>query len=139
MKKKQKDFIALRATGLSFDKISTKLNTHKSTLIEWSKLFQEDIQDLQFIDLQQLKEKYKQTTTNRYEQLLKHLNKIDKAMDDMDISKLSFLDLMKSRENILSKVTQIEENTTHSTNIKEPNTSFVLNMEESVKIKLSEL
>ena len=48
MNAKQREFILLRADGLSYDKIASQLKTTKSTLIQWSKLFEDEIKDIQF-------------------------------------------------------------------------------------------
>jgi len=43
---KHNQFIALRAEGVSFDKIATKLKVGKQTLIQWSKYFEDEIKAL---------------------------------------------------------------------------------------------
>ena len=43
MTNKQREFILLRADGLSFDKIATTLKVSKASLILWSKLLEEQI------------------------------------------------------------------------------------------------
>lgn len=58
MDAKQREFILLRADGLSYDKIAKKLNTAKTTLIQWSKLFEDEIKELQFHAMAELKEAY---------------------------------------------------------------------------------
>ncbi len=58
MNNKQKQFIVLRADGISFDKIAEKLKTSKPTLIKWNKDFEDDIKDLQFEAFIQLKETF---------------------------------------------------------------------------------
>ena len=40
---KQMEFVTLRADGLSFDKIAKQLKISKATLIQWSKLFEDNI------------------------------------------------------------------------------------------------
>ena len=42
---KQMEFITLRADGLSFDKIAKQLKISKATLIQWSKLFEDNIKE----------------------------------------------------------------------------------------------
>ena len=48
MNKTQREFILLRADGISFDKIATQLKVSKATLIQWSKLFENEIKEIQF-------------------------------------------------------------------------------------------
>jgi hypothetical protein len=142
MKQKQKDFLTLRADGLSFDKIAKKLNTHKTTLIEWSKIYSKELSDLQFINLQQLKEQYKHTTTERYKQLLKHLNKIDEALEGIDLQTANIKDLMMVRNDLLDKLSKIEARAEHTTSLKEPsilNQPLTLEDDTPIKVKLDEL
>ena len=136
MNKKQKEFLLLRADGLSYDKISQKLNTHKTTLIEWSKLFENEIKDLQFINLQQLKEEYKHTTTERYKRLLKYLNKIDKAIEEIKLEKVSIKDLMLIRNDLILEINKVESTAIHTTPYKEDD-SFIF--QKDAKVKLDEL
>ena len=87
MNKKQKEFILLRADGLSFDKIATKLKTSKPTLIQWSKLFEDKIEQIQFEAFVEIKEAFSWNTKKRYETLLKQLDKIDKGIIGADLTK----------------------------------------------------
>jgi len=111
MKAKEKEFLILRTNGLSFDKISKKLNVSKPTLVKWSKIYQDEIQDLKAMDLLALKEKYQYTQKKTYETLLKQLEKVETAITNTDFSKLSIKDLILTKANILEKVEEIESNT----------------------------
>lgn len=71
MNSKQNKFIIFRAEGISFDTIAEELKTSKSTLIQWSKLFEDEIKSLQFETFIQIKEVYSWNTKNKYETLLK--------------------------------------------------------------------
>lgn len=66
MNPKQKQFIILRADGVTFDNIAITLKTAKSTLIKWSRLFKDDINDLQFESMVILKEEFEDTKKNKY-------------------------------------------------------------------------
>jgi len=136
MNEKQKDFLLLRANGLSYDKISQKLNTHKTTLIAWSKLLENEIKDLQFINLQQLKEEYKHTTTERYKRLLQYLTKIDKAIEKVELEKVSIKDLFLIRNDLMLEINKIELVSIHTTPYMEDD-DFTLQKE--AKVKLDEL
>jgi hypothetical protein len=57
MAKDDDKFIELTAMGLSYDKISKQLKVSKSTLIEWSKVFEPGIRHLRNIKLEPLREK----------------------------------------------------------------------------------
>ena len=111
MKAKEKEFLILRTNGLSFDKIAKKLNVSKPTLVKWSKIYQDEIQDLKAMDLLALKEKYQYTQKKTYETLLKQLEKVETAITNTDFSKLNIKDLMLTKANLLEKIEQIESNT----------------------------
>ena len=139
MKPKQREFLTLRADGLSYDKIAKKLKVHKTTLIEWSKTFSNEIKDLQFLNLQQLKEEYKHTTIERYRQLLKHLNKVDEAIEALDLNTANIKDLILARNDLLEKINKIEAKAEHSTQLTEP---LYTNFEDDnipIKARLNEL
>ena len=77
MTAKQREFILLRADGLSFDKLATKLKASKSVLIQWSKLFEEQIKEIQFEAFVRIKELHSFNTQQRYNTLLEQLTIID--------------------------------------------------------------
>jgi transposase len=54
----KKEFIILRGKGLSYNKIASKLNVSKTTLIEWSKEFEREIANLKTIELEELQQMY---------------------------------------------------------------------------------
>jgi len=109
MNSKQKDFILFRADGISYDKIAKKLQASKPTLIQWSKLFEDDIKELQFQAFIQIKEAYSWNTKKRYETLLKQLNKIDEGILDADLSTMRIKDLFTIKNDILLQVDKIEK------------------------------
>jgi len=113
MNEKQKRFIVLRADGLSFDKIAKEIETSKPTLIKWSKLFKEDIADLQFQDMSDLKEKYRYDKKSQYEQLLQQLEKFNNGINDADLSEAKIKDLHSIRNDLLLKIEAIEQHTTY--------------------------
>ncbi len=114
MTENQKQFLVLRADGMTFDNIALKLKVTKPTLMKWSKLFKDDINDLKCLAILALKEEYKYTQKGKYEILLKHLKKVDEAIEKKDLSKVSIKDLLALKNDILD-----------SLNITESNTNFV--------------
>jgi len=82
-------FIELRAKGLSFDKIAKELKTSKQTLIDWSKEFQLDIQNLQAIELETLQEEFLALKRHRIESIGKTMQKINQALDKTDFSEIT--------------------------------------------------
>jgi len=138
MNDKQKKFLILRAEGLSFDKIVKELSVSKPTLIQWGKLFKSDIQDLQFLELRDLKEKYRYDKKAQYEQLLKQLEKFNKAIDEADLSSATIKDLHLIRNDILFKLEQIEKQTVY-TNTNLTSTCGITGDTENVTVQLNEL
>lgn len=111
MTQKQQQFLTLRADGLSLDKIAKEINITKPTLIKWSSLLANELNDLKALSMLALKEEYKYTQKSKYETLLKHLKKIDKAIEDKDLSSVSIKDLMLLKNDILDKLNHTELNT----------------------------
>ena len=138
MSDNQKQFLILRADGLSFDKIVKKLNVSKPTLIKWSRIFKEDIQDLQFQDMRDLKERYSYDKKAQYEQLLKQLEKFNKGIDEADLSSATIKDIHLIRNDIIFKLEQIEKRTTFVNTGLETTCSITGN-KENVTIQLNEL
>ncbi len=138
MNDKQKKFLLLRADGLSFDKIAKELKVSKPTLIQWSRLFQDDIQDLQFQDMRDLKEQYQYNKRSQYEQLLKHLQKFDKAIEEADLSSATIKDLHLIRNDILFKLEQIEKKTSFI-NTGLVSTCEITGNKENITLQLNEL
>ena len=93
MNSKQREFILLRADGISFDKIATQLKTSKPTLIQWSKLFDDEIEEVQFEAFIKIKEAYSWNKKEKYETLLKQLEKINDGIDKADLAATSIKDL----------------------------------------------
>jgi len=81
-------FIQLRAGGLSFDKISKKLNVSKPTLIEWSKELRTEIANLKAIELEALQEKYYISKKKRIELLGSQLDKVNKELEKRKLSEI---------------------------------------------------
>ncbi|KIM06570.1 MAG: hypothetical protein KU29_08535 [Sulfurovum sp. FS06-10] len=109
MDAKQREFILLRADGISYDKIALQLKTSKATLIQWSKLFEDEIKDIQFQSFLQIKETYSYSQKTKYETLLKQLNKIDDAILEADLTGTQIKDLFTIKNNISSQLETIEK------------------------------
>lgn len=134
----QKRFLILRSDGMTFDKIALELKTGKSTLISWSKLFQSDIEDMQFLAMQKIKEEYAQTQVQKYSQLMKHLKKFDDAIDSADFSEEKIKDILTSRNNIAFQINQMETKTIY-TNLNLTKKCEIMGTTDNVTMKLSEL
>ena len=107
----QKKFLILRSDGMTFDKIALELKTGKSTLISWSKLFQSDIEDMQFLAMQKIKEEYAQTQVQKYRQLMELLKKFDDGIKKANFTDEKIKDLYTIRNNIAFQINSMESKT----------------------------
>ena len=140
MNKKQQEFVVMRSQCISFDEISKQLNTSKPSLIKWSKKFQIEIDDLKFEMMVQLKEQFQYSYQKKYEQLLKQLEKIDKAILEIDLSDTSLKDLILAQKNIQESITNLERSVSlRKTDVSE----FILQIddqfEKEIPLYLSEV
>lgn len=136
MNSKQREFILFRADGISFDKIATKLKTSKPTLIQWSKLFEDDIKDLQFQAFIKIKESYNAKKKDRYETLLKQLEKIDDSILNSNLKEVSVKDLFTIKNHILYQIDNIEKTVSADAKVTLTNE---FGMKEKLSIKLNEI
>lgn len=136
MDAKQREFILLRADGLSYDKIALKLKTAKSTLIQWSKLFEEDIKELQFHAMAELKEVYSWNLKSKYETLLKQLQKIDDAILEADLSTTQIKDLFTIKQSLVFQLESLEKKVSIKSNVV---TTNVLGKQEDIPMRLNEV
>jgi len=81
-------FVALRAKGLSFENIAKELNTSKSTLIEWSRLYFEEIRALRQLEDEILLESYSIGKKHRLALLSGMLEKLKEKVKDMDLNQI---------------------------------------------------
>ena len=135
MTKQQMEFITLRAGGLSFDKIAKQLKVSKVTLIQWSKLFEDNIKELQFLAMVEIKKQFSHSIKSRYEILLKQLDKIDNAILEADLSEESLKDLIQLQQHTYSQITMIENKVSVSAYV---TTENELGYKEGLKLKLNE-
>ena len=109
MDAKQREFILLRDNGETYDAIAKKLKTSKATLIQWSKLFKDEMEELQFHSFIQIKEAYSYNQKSKYETLLKQLNKIDDAILEADLTGTQIKDLFMIKNTLSNQLEYIEK------------------------------
>ena len=136
MNKQQREFILLRADGISFDKIATQLKVSKASLIQWSKLFEDEIKEIQFEAFIKIKELYTFTTQSRYKKLLEQLTIIDDGIESADLSKATIKDLFTIKNDILMQLDKIENKITADPKITQKNE---FGMTERLILKLNEI
>lgn len=136
MDAKQREFILLRADGISYDKIALQLKTSKATLIQWSKLFEDEIKDIQFQSFLQIKEAYAYSQKSKYETLLKQLSKIDDAIFEADLTGTQIKDLFAIKNNISSQLEAIEKRISTDAKV---TTTNEFGHKEHLRLKLNEV
>ncbi|MGJ0338113.1 helix-turn-helix domain-containing protein [Aliarcobacter cryaerophilus] len=132
---KQMEFITLRADGLSFDKIAKQLKISKATLIQWSKLFEDNIKELQFYAMVEVKKSFNHSIKSRYEVLLKQLDKIDNAILNADLSEESLKDLIQLQQHTSTQIAMIEDKVSVGAYVTKTNE---LGYKEDLRLKLNE-
>ena len=136
MNKQQREFILLRADGISFDKIATQLKVSKASLIQWSKLFEDEIKEIQFEAFIKIKELHSFNTQKRYNTLLEQLTIIDEGIKSADLSKATIKDLFTIKNDILMQLDKIENKITADPKITQKNE---FGMIERLTLKLNEI
>ena len=138
MNAKQKEFIVLRADGITFDNIAATLKTSKSTLIKWSRLYQNEINDIQFESMVKIKEEFEHTRINKYKILLEQLQKIDDAILEKNLKETSLKELFLIKSNIDNQLNRLEDKSTlKDSGLQRFNEIY--NKNEMIEIKLNDV
>lgn len=85
----QQHFIKLRSQGWSFARIATELNVCKQTLINWSRKFQCQIQNLRAIELEALQHEILDSRENRLKTLGDQLHRAQAELAKRDLADVS--------------------------------------------------
>ena len=136
MNKTQREFILLRADGVSFDKIATQLKVSKASLIQWSKLFENEIKEIQFEAFMKIKELHSFNTQSRYKTLLEQLTIIDDGIVNADFSKSNVKDLFTVKNDILMQLDKIENKIKTNARVTVTND---FGLTEKLELKLNEV
>lgn len=80
----QKRFVLLRSQGLSFNRIAEQLKVSKPTLIQWSRLYQFEIQNLRALETEALAEQCFATQRERWEQIARDLGRVEAELATRD-------------------------------------------------------
>lgn len=132
----QSSFIGLRAEGISFNAIAKELKVSKPTLIQWSKLFENEIKDLQFDTFVTIKESHSWSSRQKYETMLKQLGKIDDAILEADLTQSSIKDLFTVKTNLLMQLETMEKKISVDTKL---NQTDDFGNVERLRLKLNEV
>lgn len=85
---KKKEFIRLRAEGLSFRAIQDKLGVSKSTCQKWDQTCKDEVAAMKAESMRELYTAYNMTREARIKKLGDTLNRLQDALDSVDLSKL---------------------------------------------------
>lgn len=85
----REQFVELRASGLSYEKIARKLKISKQTLIEWGKQLEIQVRNLRAIELETLREKYAMSKKAKIKFYGERLRAIRKEFEGRDLKDLS--------------------------------------------------
>ena len=117
---KKEKFIELRASGMSFEKISKQLDISKPTLLKFAKEFRSEVERLHFIHLEAMAEKYKMLKIARIEAFGKLLEQVEVALDSADFKSMAPEKLVELKLKLNEKIQQelsdsftIEKNIVH--------------------------
>jgi len=87
-------FINLRAQGMAFAKIADELKVSKPTLIEWSRRYQFEIQNLRTVETEALAAQCLASRQHRWEQLGLHLRQVEEELAKRDLSEIPVSQLL---------------------------------------------
>lgn len=116
-KEKKEQFIIMRAEGHSYSKIAQELGISKSTCTAWAKDFKERIADLESEELTELKARYKMTKAGYIEKLGATLEKIDRAIEQADLSTVPADKLLKLKLEYEEKLRAEHDPENHQENL----------------------
>lgn len=95
MEVKIEEFIALRASGLSFEKISKQIKISKPTLITWSRKYEAEIHNEKMSIIDSLKDTYGRTKESRVQILSTLTDKLMKEFSGRDLGDVPADKLLK--------------------------------------------
>ena len=104
-------------------------------MLQWSKLFEAEIKDLQFESFLQIKEAYSWSVKTKYETTLKQLNKIDDAILNADLASSNIKDLFTIKNSLLFQLEAIEKKISVDAKITQTDE---YGLKEALRLKLSE-
>jgi transposase len=85
----QQRFILMRAQGRSFARLAQDLNVSRGTLINWSRKFRFEIQNLRAIELEALQEQLLATREQRARMLGDELRRVEEELKKRNLADLS--------------------------------------------------
>jgi hypothetical protein len=94
----REQFIKLRVTGLSYDKISAEIDVPVLTLKQWGNIYQKEILEIEFEQAVDLMERCSLNRASALEKSVVELEKINTAITAKDFMNEDLKTLLKIRE-----------------------------------------
>jgi transposase len=94
----REQFIKLRVTGLSYDKISAEIDVPVLTLKQWGNIYQKEILEIEFEQAVDLMERCHMNRPSALEKSVVELEKINTAITAKDFMNEDLKTLLKIRE-----------------------------------------
>jgi hypothetical protein len=85
----QQRFIQLRVQGWTYERITKELNVSKGTLVSWGRKFRFEIQNLNAIQMETLREELVSTVESRVRHLGEDLKRVQAELAGRDLSQVS--------------------------------------------------
>jgi transposase len=101
---KQIRFIELRATGQSYDKIAKQLSVSKTTLMEWSKEYCNEIKNAKALEFERIREEFLLGREHRTRVLGTQLNRITKEILTRDLSEVATHRLFDMQRKVIVEI-----------------------------------
>jgi len=133
-KDEKEKFIELRASGLSFDKISEMLKISKPVLISWSVEFKKEISNLEYFRYQAILEQYKLIQEKRIEFLSIQLNKVNDAISKKNFEDASLKELISIRKDLNIELLFETKDKNYLTGVMESSFDWNNEVEKSIKL-----
>lgn len=100
----QKRFVELRTQGWSFARIAAELQVARGTLIQWSRQFQFEIQNLRAIEMESLREKLLATREVHAQSLATQLQAVEQELARRNVADLSTTRLFQLAESLRRQI-----------------------------------
>jgi len=100
----QAQFIVLRGQGKTFAAISDQLGVSQGTLVNWSRKFRFELQNLRAIRMEELRNKAMATTEDRVNALAGELHRVEEEIKKRDYSDVPMPRLLSMAESLRRQI-----------------------------------
>ena len=100
-------FIALRAHGLSYAKISKELEVSKPTLIRWNQRYSSEIEELQSGEMAAMCERFRIGRQHRVERFVEMIDRLEEVLKGRDLSDVQTERLLREYVRLMTAVGKV--------------------------------